>query len=144
MDNGFVGTESEWLSSLQGEQGDPGLPGGMAVRDSVTISSGSGSATVAKMALLVHIMTSAAARCRFYCTAAARNADAARGATTEAPAGAGLLLEFISTGALLGAPLTPGVVAYNADDPVSAAIYYNIEPSGGPMTVDLTFLPVEN
>jgi hypothetical protein len=27
VENGFVGTEAEWLESLQGPQGPPGLPG---------------------------------------------------------------------------------------------------------------------
>lgn len=141
--NGFVGTEAEWLASLQGADGDPGPPGGLSARDTVTINSGSGNISVAKAALLILIATTAAARCRFYCTAAARDADASRAANVEAAPGAGLLLEFISTGAFLGAPLTPGVIAYNNDTTPADLLYYNIEPVGGPMTVDLTYLVME-
>lgn len=130
------------LADITGPAGAPAV--GAAVRDVVTINSGSGSVTIAKVALLIRLVTTAAARCRFYSTAAARDADAARAANVPAPQGSGLMLEFISTGALLGAPLTPGVIAYNLDSPVTAAVYYNIQPVGGAMTVDLTFLALEN
>ena len=99
---------------------------------------------MSKLALLLRIVTSAEARCRFYCSAGARDADASRAATVAAAPGAGLLLEFISTSTLLGAPLTPSVIAYNLESPVTGDIYYNIQPVGGAMTVDLTFLALEN
>lgn len=118
--------------------------GGLGARTTVAIASGSGAVTIGKSAVLVELQASAAARCRFYCTAAARDADAARAAGTEVPQGAGLILEFIATDLFLGAPLTPAPVAYNLDGPVAGALYYNIEPVGGAMTVGLTYLPLGN
>ena len=118
--------------------------GGLGARATVTIASGSGAVTIGKSAVLVELQASAAARCRFYCTAAARDADAARAAGTEVPQGAGLILEFIATDLFLGAPLTPAPVAYNLDGPVAGSLYYNIEPVGGAMTVGLTYLPLGN
>jgi hypothetical protein len=130
------------LSDITGPPGADAV--GAAARATVTINSGSGSVTLGKLVLLLQLVTSAAARCRFYATAAARDADASRAATVAAAQGAGLLLEFISTSTLLGAPLTPGVIAYNLDSPVTGSIYYNIQPVGGAMTVDLTYLKLES
>lgn len=118
--------------------------GGLAARSTATIASGSGSVAIGKSAVLVELAATAAARCRFYCTAAARDADAARAAGAAVPQGAGLILEFIATDMFLGAPLTPAPVAYNLDGPVANSLYYNIEPVGGAMTVDLTYLPLGN
>ncbi|TAA42931.1 hypothetical protein EAT51_04325 [Pseudoxanthomonas winnipegensis] len=130
------------LSDITGPPGADAV--GAASRTTVTINSGSGSVTLSKLALLLRLVTSAEARCRFYCSAAARDADASRAATVAAAQGAGLLLEFISTSTFLGAPLTPGVIAYNLDSPVTGSIYYNIQPVGGAMTVDLTYLALEH
>lgn len=140
--NGFSGSESEWLASLKGEPGADAV--GAVSRTTVTINSGSGSVMLGKLVLLLQLVTSAAARCRFYSTAGARDADASRAANVAAAQGAGLLLEFISTSAFLGAPLTPGVIAYNLDSPVNGSIYYNIQPVGSAMTVDLTYLKLES
>lgn len=123
--------------------GPPGADAvGAATRATTTISSGS-ICHIEQVALLLWIV-SAEARCRFYRSAGARDADASRAATVAAAPGAGLLLEFISTSTLLGAPLTPSVIAYNLESPVTGDIYYNIQPVGGAMTVDLTFLALEN
>ena len=130
------------LSDITGPPGADAV--GAATRSTITLASGTGTAAVGKLALLIKLAASAEARIRFYSTAAARTADASRAANVAAPQGAGLLLEFIAVTALLGAPLTPGIVAYNLDTTVTGVIYYNIQPVGGAMTVDLTFLKLEN
>ena len=105
---------------------------------------GTGTAAVGKVALLIKLVATDQARIRFYGTAAARTADASRAANVAAPQGSGLLLEFIAVTALLGAPLTPGIIAANMDTSPTGVIYYNIQPVGGAMSVDLTFLKLEN
>jgi len=141
VDNGFVGSEAEWLESLEGE---PGPPGGMASRASVTFAHGTSTVAVGKSALLLSIECDVAARIRLYCTAAARTADSARAAGVAPPQGAGLLLEFITTVSFLGAPLTPGVIAHNDDTTPTGVIYANVQPDTSPTaSVDLTYLPLE-
>lgn len=125
--------------------GPPGADAvGAATRSTITLASGTGTAAVGKVALLIALAASAEARIRFYGTAAARTADASRAANVAAPQGSGLLLEFIAVTALLGAPLTPGIIASNMDTTPTGVIYYNIQPIGGAMSVDLTFLKLEN
>lgn len=130
------------LSDITGPAGADAV--GAATRSTVTLASGTGTAAVGKTALLLKIAASAEARIRFYSTAAARTADASRAANVAAAQGSGLLLEFIAVTALLGAPLTPGIIGYNLDTTPTGVIYYNIQPVGGAMTVDLTFLKLEN
>ena len=130
------------LTDITGPAGADAV--GAATRATVTLASGTGTVAVGKVALLLHLVATAEARIRFYGTAEARTADASRAANVAAPQGSGLLLEFIAVTTLLGAPLTPGIVAANLDSPPTGVIYYNIQPVGGSMSVDLTFLKMEN
>lgn len=151
VNNGFMGTQAEWLDSLVGPPGAdstvPGPPGndavGAAVRGVASFSEGTGTIAVGKVALLIAIETDAPARIRLYATAAARAADASRPAGTDAAQGAGLLLEFISTAGLLAAPLTPGVVAHNEDTTPTGVVYYNVQPAGASSDVAVTYLKLE-
>ena len=129
------------LADLKGADGADAL--GAVARATVTISDGTSTAAVGKTALLLAISCTAPARVRLYCTAAARTADAARPATTAAPQGSGLLLEFLATAELLAAPLTPGIVAYNLDAVPSGVIYANVQPAGGSADATLTYLKLE-
>ena len=142
LNNGFVGTEAEWLLSLKGADGADAV--GAASRAVVAFGEGTGTLAIGKSALLLHLETTAAARVRLYSTAAARAADVARPATAAPPQGSGLCLEFLSTGALLGAPLTPGVIAYNLDTTPTGVVYYNVQPAGGSSAVSLTYLKLES
>lgn len=130
------------IAEITGPAGADAL--GAVARATVTLASGQGTAAVGKTALLLKLVATAEARIRFYGTAAARTADASRAANVAPPQGAGLLLEFISVPTLLGAPLTPGVIATNLDTPPTGVIYYNIQPVGGAMSVDLTYLKLES
>jgi hypothetical protein len=129
------------LSDLQGPAGADAV--GAATRATATFSTGTSEVAIGKTALLLAISCTAAARVRFYCTAAARSADAGRTATTAAAQGAGLLLEFIATAELLAAPLTPGIVAYNLDSTVVGQIYANVQPTAGSASATLTYLKLE-
>ena len=129
------------LADLKGADGADAL--GAVARATVTISDGTSTAAIGKTALLLAISCTAPARVRLYCTAAARTADAARPATTAAPQGSGLLLEFLATAELLAAPLTPGIVAYNLDAVPSGVIYANVQPAGGSADATLTYLKLE-
>lgn len=129
------------LADLQGPAGADAV--GAATRATVTVGPGTSTAAVGKTALLLAIACTAAARVRLYCTAAARSADAGRTAGTAAPQGSGLLLEFIATAELLGAPLTPGIVAYNLDTTPTGVIYANVQPAAGSAYATLTYLKLE-
>lgn len=130
------------LTDITGPAGADAV--GAATYSTITLASGTGTVAVGKAALLIKLVATDQARIRFYGTAAARTADASRAANVAAPQGSGLLLEFIAVTALLGAPLTPGIIAANMDTSPTGVIYYNIQPVGGAMSVDLTFLKLEN
>ena len=130
------------LTDITGPAGADAV--GAATRSTITLASGQGTAAVGKTALLLKLVATAEARIRFYGTAAARTADASRAANVAPPQGAGLILEFITVPTLLGAPLTPGIIATNLDTTPTGVIYYNIQPVGGAMSVDLTYLKLEN
>ena len=118
--------------------------GPQGARRSLTATEGTGTLDVGRAALLLRVATTAPARMRLYTTAAARDADASRPAGTLPPQGAGLVLEFITTAALLMADLAPSVAACNADSPVLPRIYHNIEPIGGPAaSATITFITLE-
>jgi len=118
-------------------------PPGAAVRASITIGDGDSTLATGRTALLLAIECTEPARIRLYGTAAARSADAARSAGTAPPQGAGLLLEFIATAELLGAPLTPAIIAANLDDPTAGVIYTSVESVSAPADVTFIYLPQE-
>lgn len=115
---------------------------GVSARNTVALPNGLASVVIARLATLVSIQCTAPARVRLYCTAAARSADAGRATGTLPAQGAGCLLEFIATPALLAAPLTPGVFVYNLDTPATNTIYTNVE--GGSATATLAFNALES
>lgn len=71
------------------------------------------------------IQTDTAAWVRFYTTAAARTADAARSITTDPSAGSGVLLEVVHTGAAT-TTITPSVNYFNGDTTPAEAIYVSV------------------
>ena len=145
------------LSALQGPQGTQGNPGaastvpgppgspaiGAAIRAVLTVAGGTSTMAVGRTALLIRLSSDAACRARFYTTSTARAADIGRAAAIPAAQGAGLLLEFIATPALLGAPLTPGIIAHNGDGPTASLIYCNVEPVGATANVSITYMTLE-
>lgn len=91
-------------------------------------------------ALLLSLQSDRAARVRLYSTAAARTADSARGLGTDPTAGAGVLCEYVYTGAsTLGAE--PPIILKNMDSTPTNEIYYAIQNrSGATATVTVTAL----
>lgn len=120
-------------------------PNSVATRTVATTTHGQTDVIMSKTQLLIDISCDVAARIRIYGTSANRAADASRSRGTEAPQGAGLLLEFITTGSFLGALLTPGIIAYNSDSIVLGTLYFNVEPDTSPTAaVVVGYLPLES
>lgn len=124
--------------------------GGSQVRQTARITTASlasqatqiGTVALGKGYRLLIIDTSAPCRVRLYTTAAARDADLNRQIGFEQPQGSSLMLEFISTPALLTADLSPTVDGFNSD----GLAYYsvtNLGYSATPIVIDLTYLPTE-
>jgi len=119
--------------------------GGGSSRTTAATSEGMTDVIMSKTQLLIDISCDVAARIRIYGTSANRTADASRSRGTEAPQGAGLLLEFITTGSFLGALLTPGIIAFNSDSIVLGKLYFNVEPDTSPTAaVVVGYLPLES
>lgn len=122
-------------------------------RQSVTITTSSlatgatwtGTVALAKAYRLYSISTNRACRTRVYTDASARSADASRPVGTDPTDGAGLVLEFVSTAALLSATLSPTVDGFSGESPATSSIPVSITNNGatGAVEVTLTFLATE-
>jgi hypothetical protein len=77
-----------------------------------------GRVTMGKGWRLLRIVTDVPARVRLYTTEAKRDADLTRIAGNDPAADSGLLLDFVTTAALLSADLAPVVDGMNAEGPV--------------------------
>ena len=88
---------------------------------------------------LLILVTTRAGRLRLYANAAARSQDAGRSFTTEAKAGIGVLADFKWDTAHTKY-VSPEILLYNADGPVTDVIYYSWQNlSGSTGTAQLTF-----
>lgn len=99
-----------------------------------------------KRADLLYITASAACRVRFYKTAVARTADAARAAGTDPTAGTGVLADFVLVAGTLSIDASPVVALANGDNPAITTIYVAITNQSGAsaaITVDSTRLVLE-
>lgn len=100
----------------------------------------------AKGYALYSIQVSAGAWVTVYSSVAARTADATRSVSTDPANGAGILAEIISTSATTQF-FTPAVIGYSAESPPNTNIPLKIVNNTGsstPITVTLTFLPLES
>jgi hypothetical protein len=168
VDNGFDGTEQEWLDSLVGADGAPGANGqdgapgapGADGQDGVIETRTTVSATTASLAnnatgnltitgfkgyVLYKIQTSVAAWVRIYTDSASRTADASRSQTTDPSLGSGVIAEVITTGAetIL---ISPGTIGFSNESTPSTNIQLavtNKSGSTGTVTVTLTVLQIE-
>ena len=102
--------------------------------------------TGAKSYMLMSIETSAAAWVTIYTSAAARTADASRTQNTDPLPGSGVIAEVI-TGSATTQKITPGLLGFNDESPVTTNIYAKVENQSGStaaITVTLSFLILES
>lgn len=90
-----------------------------------------GQITTALMGIITKISSDQPTRIRIYPTAAARDADLARLATTPSPAGDALIFEGITTSTLLAFNTGPTPYFFNGDTPATNTLYYTLEPTAG-------------
>lgn len=99
-----------------------------------------GTVTLAKGYRLLRIATDVAARVRVYTTAAKRTADAARAVGVDPTGDHGVVLDAVTTGALLAFDLSPTVDGWNNESTPSASIPIAVQNlSGTTDTVAVTF-----
>jgi len=99
-----------------------------------------------KSYMLLQIQTSAAAWVRLYTSPATRTSDSGRTQGQDPNPGSGVIAEVITTGAqtLL---MSPGVLGFNSESPVSTDIpmtITNLSGGSAAITVTLTLLKLEN
>lgn len=101
--------------------------------------------SVAKSYALMKIETSCAAWIRLYSDSASRTLDQSREITADPTAGVNIMAEVVTTGAQTQV-ITPGIFAFNNDDPLTDFAYIrvtNLEGTTQNVTVTLTYLPLE-
>ena len=92
---------------------------------------------------LYKITTNIAARVIVYTSAAARTADAGRTEGTDPASDAGVIAEVVTTGAET-ITLSPGVIGYNNEDPVTNIIPIKVtNKTGSPATTTVTLTVVQ-
>jgi hypothetical protein len=139
----------------QGVQGSQGVFGGaLNVRTTTSSSTGSvgiGSTTNItivgyKSYALSKVETSAAARVVIYSDTTSRDNDSTRAEGVDPSAGSGVIAEVVTSGSQVKL-VSPAVIGYNNDDPVSTDIYARISNKSGVSTdisVTLSILQLEN
>lgn len=101
--------------------------------------------SAAKSYALFKVQTSCAAWVRIYSDSASRTADIGRDITTDPSAGVNIIADVITTSAATQV-ITPGIFAFNNDDPVTDFVYIavtNRESTTQNVQVTLTLLPLE-
>jgi hypothetical protein len=96
---------------------------------------------------LLKVNTSAAAWVRIYTDSSSRTSDAGRSDGTDPLPGTGVIAEVITTSSALTQVITPGVIGFNLDAPVSENLYMSVTNMSGvstAVTVSLTLLKLEN
>lgn len=128
---------------------DPGLLGGGAAVLSradhvISVSSGQslGIMPIGKTTMLLYFSASQPCRFRSYFSASARNADTARPTSTFPNSNSGLMFEFIAVGGLMAAPLSPGILSFNSEQPVTNQQYYTVN-SDTSVIITLTYIVLE-
>lgn len=134
-----------------GATGPTGATGPMPSRTTVgyttaSLSAGAsedGTVTIAKGYRLLKIQTSAAARVRVYTTTANRTADAARAVGTDPSAGAGVILDYVTSGAVTH-DLSPVVDGFSGESTPSSSIPITVTATGaGAVTATFTYVQTE-
>ena len=120
------GTDPEWDAFLTG--------GSVAQTTTITAASGDGTVVLASAATIRQVAYSGAGRFRLYRTAAGRTADQGRAFTTAYAGGAGLLYDYLATGAQTDLERPVGV-AWAAGETT-----YYWRADGGPVDVTLTWV----
>ena len=134
--NGFVGSESAWLATLGGIPGPAGSP--LPTRRTVTITTGSlatnasetGVKDIASGYRVLRIATDKAAWVRLYTTVAKRNADSGRLITADPSGDHGVVVEGVTSGALLGFDTSPVPQGYSMESTPSDDVPYRITNLG--------------
>lgn len=124
------------LDALEAGGGGGGGTGGLdTTAKTATITSGAGqilgSVNLAKLGIITKVASDQPMRLRLYPTATERDTDLPRSASTASTPGNSLLFEGITVPGLLSFHTGPTPFIYNGDTPVSAAIYYTLEPTAG-------------
>jgi hypothetical protein len=136
-----------------GATGATGAAGGLTARRTVAFSTASiatsvlenADVTINLAAQCYRVATNRAARVRAYGTAAHRTADTARAIGTDPTGDHGLLMEVVTTAAILALNLPP-VDLVNVDATPSTTIYFavtNLDVSTGVVTTTLTLRQTE-
>ncbi len=157
VQNGFVGTESQWLlllrgadgaqgiQGIQGIQGQTGAVGSIASASYTTASiadgaSQSGVITLGKSFVILKTAASAAARVRLYSTAAYLAADAARLIGILPTGEHGVIYDALLPVGNLTIDASPAAVGSNLETVRSNAIPIAVQNrSGSAQTVQITF-----
>ena len=143
--NGFVGTESEWLESLQAPKGS------RATATYTTASLAVGAVGKGVIALgsgyrVYRISTDVPARVRLYDTVANRDADETRAIGIYANDYSGLAMEAVTQTGFLAFSLPLAVDGYNNEAPVTdniAISVTNLTSSSTVVNVTLTYIETE-
>lgn len=102
-----------------------------------------GSLSIAALAILTSVVTSASCRVRLYPTATQRDYDLSRSSSVAVDPGIGLLFEGITTSERLTYVTGANPFLYNGDSPQTADIYYTIEPTTfGSVEVTFNYYPL--
>jgi hypothetical protein len=99
---------------------------------------------IGKEATVLQLVTSAAAWVRLYASTAAQTADSTRLQTVDPAAGAGVLLDVLTTASLLTIVLSPPAIAFSSTGGTTIPITVtNASGAAQAITVTLTLVPKE-
>ena len=100
-----------------------------------------------KSYVLQKVQTNAAAWVVIYSDSASQSADSNRSVGTDPVPGAGVIAEVITTAGSLVQVITPAVVGFNNDNPVTTSTYLRVTNNSGisqAVSVTLTLLQLES
>lgn len=103
-------------------------------------------AQVGKSYALIKLESSSPARIRVYMDDASRSADILRSSTVDPQPNIGLITEVVTTASALATVLSPAVIGFNNDSPVTTTMYMavtNNAVSSQAIMVSVTFLKLE-
>lgn len=155
LDQGNTGTAVDFLASLKGAKGDPGLNGGAAFnRARATIQTPElqpGSSFMEDVLLgasyrLLRISSTAPARVRCYTTEAKQAADEERTVTTVPTGDHGLLVDVVTVPGVLSLDLSPAVDGWDGESQPDGYAPFTITNTGTEATaidVEITYLRTE-
>ena len=124
-----------------------GVPSGSTATSLPTNSTGSITITGYKSYILLKIQTSCESWIRIYSDNAARTADSTRTLGTDPLSGSGVIAEVVTTAGFLTQLVTPGLIGFNNDSPVTTNVYIaatNLNSIAQIVTVTLTLIQMEN